>query len=668
MVGPTEILTLLVVAAAASGATAPSTRTATASDHTSLAKHYLTSFNVGGTEKSTARSENDEPRISPVVPADAAPVITPVIVPDNSVTIRTANQKEPNPFDEDLPTIRPKAEELPLPRKLDVSSEETEDESEQPESLPAEEKQKTQKPTLLPWDTPQKPKKLVPLPGETKQKPEEQSPLPWETKQKPEEQSPLPWETKQKPEERIILPWETRQKPKEPKSPAEPPETLPKESQPKRPDRPTPRVDERAPVEVPEAPTEKPKPKRPDPGYEKPADIDSYPYPAEPQCDGCYTGNACRDPGSGCSLRYGLSPRGFQVGGWIDQGVTINTDSPGDRSNFPVGFNDRSNAYQMNQLYLWMEKAVDECGCNWDVGGRVDFLYGTDYFYTMARGLELERDGSQRWNPDTGARDTGQMYGLAMPQAYVEAYLPWGNGLTVKFGHFYTILGHEAVPAPDNFFYSHSYHLLYGEPRTHSGVLANYRTSDSLAIQAGVTNGWDNFDDLDSDVGFLAGLSWISRDDRLAVGLAMHSGRDQVDLATSPNRQTMYSVVFSYELTDRTTYVFQHDWGFADQGVDANTDANWYGINQYLLYDINPCWAAGLRFEWFRDEDGVRVANNGGVDYFEVTFGLNWMPNDRVVVRPEFRWDWVDTPGARPFIGGTHHDQVLFDFDVIVKF
>ena len=53
-----------------------------------------------------------------------------------------------------------------------------------------------------------------------------------------------------------------------------------------------------------------------------------------------------------------------------------------------------------------------------------------------------------------------------MPQAYAEVFCPWGNGLSVKLGHFYSIFGYETVTAPDNFFYSHSYVFQYGEPNT----------------------------------------------------------------------------------------------------------------------------------------------------------------------------------------------------------
>ena len=57
------------------------------------------------------------------------------------------------------------------------------------------------------------------------------------------------------------------------------------------------------------------------------------------------------------------------------------------------------------------------------------------------------------------------------------------------------------------------------------------------------------------------------------------------------------------------------------------------GINQYLIYSLNDCLAAGVRAEWWRDD---------GTDYFEVTGGLNYRPHANVVIRPEVRFDRSD--------------------------
>jgi hypothetical protein len=339
--------------------------------------------------------------------------------------------------------------------------------------------------------------------------------------------------------------------------------------------------------------------------------------------------------------------------------VTINTDSPPSRSNHPVVYNDRSNDYQMNQFYLLLTRAVNEEGCRWDVGGRVDLLYGTDHFFTTARGLEVRGDFSPKWN--------SQRYGLAMPQAYMEIYAPWGNGLTMKLGHFYTLLGYETVPAAENFFYSKSLALEYGEPDTHTGFLGSTRLG-ILNFHAGMTRGWDNWEDNNNDFAFLGGVDWTSCDQRTTIAFAIHVGREQDEPPLNTNLRTIYSLVIQHWLSDRLLYVAQYDHGFDEQAAAGGRDADWFGLNQYVYYTINPCWRVALRGEWFRDEDAVRINTSAGADYFELTLGLNWMPNDWITVRPELRWDSAAPLGGGSLPLGLRDDQILLACDVVARF
>jgi len=387
--------------------------------------------------------------------------------------------------------------------------------------------------------------------------------------------------------------------------------------------------------------------------------------------------------GSGCGPRCGAGcgscrkpPVFFDA--WVAQGFTGNPDHPNDNFNGPVTFNDRANEYQMNQLYLAFGRRVDAARHAWDIGGRVDLLYGTDYFFTTAAGLETRIDGSPKWNSSIGPRGTGAaMYGLAMPQLYAEVFAPIGNGMTVKMGHFYTIIGHESVMAPENFFYSHSYSMQYGEPFTHTGLLATYHATPSLELHAGFTRGWDTWEDPNNDLGALAGVTWTSPDKWTSLSLAVHTGNE--DPAGQRNR-TMYSLVFSRYVTDRLKYVFQHDLGTEDNAAtlgNSRVDGNWYSINQYLIYQLNCTTSLGLRVEWFRDENSTRVFNAPadvvqGSNYTELTLGMNWKPLEQVVVRPELRWDWSDV--RAPSIGATgmfddftKRNQFLLGLDVIVR-
>ena len=279
------------------------------------------------------------------------------------------------------------------------------------------------------------------------------------------------------------------------------------------------------------------------------APLDTFPTMVEQPCDGCEVG---------CSE---CAESRLFLDAWLAQGVTLNMDSPDNRFNTPMTFNDRSNDYQMNQLYVSTGWTAIQDGCNWDVGAQADFLYGTDYFFTTAVGLETELDGTQRWNGDDGPRGAA-MYGLAMPQLFAEIYAPIAGGITFRLGHFYSTLGYETVAARDNFFYSHSYAFQYGEPKTHTGFLAQVPLAPNLAMHAGMTRGWDTWEDPNDTNGFLGGLNWVSWDEQTSLAFALHTGSED---PAGENDRTVYSLVLTRYLSPCLTYVFEHDFGTESQ-------------------------------------------------------------------------------------------------------
>ncbi len=116
---------------------------------------------------------------------------------------------------------------------------------------------------------------------------------------------------------------------------------------------------------------------------------------------------------------------------------------------------------------------------------------------------------------------------------------------------------------------------------------------------------------------------------------------------------------------------------------------------------------AGIRAEWFRDNNGFRINGPGrcgasgntsaggyglnnsngsnttgnynsacsvaamanypiaGSGYYELTAGLTYKPVKWLNLRPNVRFDYANTP---VFAGGTEHTQVLFTADAVVIF
>ena len=395
-----------------------------------------------------------------------------------------------------------------------------------------------------------------------------------------------------------------------------------------------------------------------------------------------------------------LDSVGIKTYGWLNAGIGAN--NWGAPWNGPITFNDRAWQGQMNQLYLVNERTLDTENGGWDWGARVDLLYGTDYIFTTARGLDAARAGdpiglgAPRWG-------SNKYYGLAMPQLYAEVGY---NDLAVKFGHFYTIMGYEVVPAIGNFFYTHADTMQYGEPFTHTGILTTWTPNDQVVFYNGITNGWDNWDDgmttfgpiqnpgypgANSNAAYLGGVTFKSSDESQALTFTVSSGNElgQFGSGIAGNR-SLYSLVYVNELSDDLTYVLQHDngWQFNAFGPINNLGtAQWYGVNQYLFYALNEEWTAGMRFEWFRDNNGYRVVNPlrnflfgqnpsyGGYtgNFWALTWGLNYKPNNNWIVRPELRYDWFTPdqgglPNGSPFGRGDQLGQLYGGCDVIWQF
>ena len=365
---------------------------------------------------------------------------------------------------------------------------------------------------------------------------------------------------------------------------------------------------------------------------------------------------------------------GIDISGWLEGGATINTLSPGDRWNGPVATNDRSNEFEMNQFWWTIARPVKTDGDGFDIGGRVDVVYGTDWRYGDDPGLEQRIDAQN------------QLYGLVIPQMYMEVGI---NDLTVRLGHFASSLGYEQVPAPANFFYSHSYELAYAEPILLTGGRADYKLSDNWSVNGGLNDGWNNFEDPDNAFDFQGGVNWQNDEKTTSLSYEFIFGHEGIGGMAPPPGTTneIYdaALVFKQQVTKKLLYVAQNNMGFDSEG-DPRTggSARWYGLAQYFIYTINPKLSAGTRVEWFRDEEGSRVAGVGNLNdgwmgapgfegtFTELTFGLNYRPNLNLVIRPELRCDWysgsTNLAGQLPFGDGTRSQQLLLATDMILTF
>lgn len=330
----------------------------------------------------------------------------------------------------------------------------------------------------------------------------------------------------------------------------------------------------------------------------------------------------------------------IDFGGWTQFGYHNKSDGV---------FNTKPHDFQAQQVYFYIDKVADGSeGLDW--GFRTDILYGTDAPNTQAFG---NRPG--RWDYLNGW-DRGAQYGWAMPQLYGElAY----DKLSVKFGHFYTLLGYQVVPATGNFFYSIPYTFNFSEAFTHTGVLGTYNASDDVTVYAGWTLGWDTgFDQLNSGNSFLGGTSLKLTDDLTMIYITTFGNMGWL------GRGYTHSLVFDWVIDENWEYVFQSDLVTVDTPAGAtnvftgapSTHYDTVGINQYLFYKITDQIKAGGRVEWWKAD---------GISFYEVAFGVNILPIPNLIIRPEVRHNWSP---SNALIGTPYKDQTIGAIDLILTF
>lgn len=367
--------------------------------------------------------------------------------------------------------------------------------------------------------------------------------------------------------------------------------------------------------------------------------------------DGC-CGDAC-DCGDGCGcgagvagggLLSGIGPgwvEGFSlantlgfdaidVGGWTQFGGTSEPTLLGANPGAPVSgagggsFNNIEDRINLHQQYFYIGKAADGSR-GLDLGFRADFVYGID-------AQDTQSFGNPAGSFDNGGDFNHGIYGWAIPQLYGEIAM---GDFSVIVGHFYTLVGYEVVTAPDNFFFSHALTQYNSEPFTHTGVLGTYSGFENLTLYGGWTLGWDTgFDNVNSGNNFLGGFSASLSDAITLTYINTYGNFGSINQGNDDDYG--HSIVVDVALTDSLNYVFQSDYKNVEGAGVRDEDV---GINQYLIYNFNDILSFGSRIEWWRAEDPTRGYDR--VSHYGYTSGVNIKLLDNLIMRPEFRQDWI---------------------------
>ncbi|HWP41227.1 MAG TPA: outer membrane beta-barrel protein, partial [Tepidisphaeraceae bacterium] len=365
---------------------------------------------------------------------------------------------------------------------------------------------------------------------------------------------------------------------------------------------------------------------------------------------------ATRAPAMAALQRAGvadtLDEYGLNIGGHIEVGWSYNFDNPSSHLNPGRVFDLEDQDPTLHQIDVFVERNIAANGEKFDIGGKMEWLWGGDARFIHANGLF-----------DHYGFTDGPEEQFDLVQLYGTFNVPVGNGLLLTAGKFVTLLGYETINPTTNPLYSHTYLFGFGIPFTHTGVLARYQFSENWWGTAGIVRGWDQaLEDANDAVSFI-GQAGYSKDN-IDFYLNVITGPEQAN--NESNYRTVFNPILVYRDSDQLTFAIDAIYGWEPESAADGGDGQWWGAAGYVSYKIDSRFTAQGRAEYFSDQDGSRGL---GTQLTEVTVGLNIrpLPDDQwgrgLVIRPEIRFDYAEDPG---FNG--EDTQWTFGIDAIYAF
>lgn len=368
-----------------------------------------------------------------------------------------------------------------------------------------------------------------------------------------------------------------------------------------------------------------------------------------------------------------LNKAGFNFYGYIEGGYMRDFSAPGANAGPTyMGLNNYKNTVILDKISLNVERTVDPTKKQFDVGFRLEGIYGAD---------------SAPWIHSNGLADrqTGR-YQLDPLQAYVDVAFP-SVPIRLRVGKWIELAGFEQFSAniygafgdPARALYSYSYQFLYAEPGTQTGALLTYVFNPQWTVDAGVTRGWNqSIRDGNDSIDFLGRITYTPSD-KTAIIFVMTEGPEYpigagANLPPGDNSDwwTALDLVITQKVTDKLRLGLGFDYVHTPRipGYTGN-DKQWGGVAGYVSYTLDPHFTLNTRLEWYNDSaNGFSTGAPVSANYYEATVGvaIKPFPNNNILshllVRPEIRYDHA----SQPIFASGDRDQLIFSVGALFTF
>ena len=345
-----------------------------------------------------------------------------------------------------------------------------------------------------------------------------------------------------------------------------------------------------------------------------------------------------------------LSKFGIKIYGYAEGGYMYDTTAPQPYAGPTfLAFNNLRNTPILDKISLNIERTVDPTKKQFDIGFRLEGIWGYDARFIHSNGL--------------GDTQTGR-YQLDPLQAYVDVALPYIPA-KIRAGKWIELAGFEQFSAniygafgdPMKALYSYSYQFFYAEPGTQTGIFGTYVLNPQWTFDLGFTEGWNQSTRNTNGYLDILGRATYMPSDKTTIIFVMTEGPEYpmavgrgLPVGDTKDWWTALDLVITQKVTDKLSLGAGFDLVNAPHipGLERGSK-QWGGVAGYASYALDPHATINTRFEWFNDSsDGFATGTAIGANYYEATAGIaiKPFPKDKILsnilFRPEVRFDWSD--------------------------
>jgi Putative beta-barrel porin-2, OmpL-like. bbp2 len=225
-------------------------------------------------------------------------------------------------------------------------------------------------------------------------------------------------------------------------------------------------------------------------------------------------------------------------------------------------------------------------------------------------------------------------------QAYLEAVLPLGSGLTVDVGKFVTLMGNEVIESNANWNYSRSLLFAYAIPYYHEGIRMTYSFASNFTASLHIVNSWNSVIDNNRSKSIGLGLTYTPTQTTTLVLNGM-SGFEQ-PVGAVYGKKDVGEIILTQEVGDELTFAADANYGQERVGGFLNI---WKGVALYGKYIITPKSDLALRGEVYYDPSGYTTgAGFPKATFKEVTLTYEYDMTANLMLRGELRDDFSNGP------------------------